>query len=83
MSGDLRPVSGILPFALETKNANRQLIIPLQNANEAALIKELAVFPARHFVTPKESMEKALKEAGIKEKRKRKKSRKQKQKKKT
>jgi len=49
LSGDLRPVSGILPFALETKNANRQLIIPLQNANEAALIKELAVFPARHI----------------------------------
>ncbi len=49
LSGDLRPVSGILSFALETKKTNRRLIIPTQNANEAALIKDLSVFPATHI----------------------------------
>ena len=50
LSGQLRPVSGILPFAIQTKKAKRKLIIPFENAEEASLVKDLAIFPAKHII---------------------------------
>ena len=35
LSGQIRPVSGILPFALATKKQNRTLIVPQENIAEA------------------------------------------------
>ncbi len=50
LSGKLRPIKGTLPFALATHKAGRTLIIPQQNADEAALIGEAKVFAAKHLM---------------------------------
>jgi magnesium chelatase family protein len=50
LSGELRSVKGILPLALQTKNAKRKLILPVENVEEAALINDLQVFPAQHIM---------------------------------
>ncbi len=49
LSGDLRPVSGVLPAALAARNAGRELILPADNAAEAALVSGLTLRPARHL----------------------------------
>lgn len=46
LSGELRPIQGILPLALATKQANRQLILSYQNLEEAGLISDLNLLPA-------------------------------------
>jgi magnesium chelatase family protein len=50
LSGELRAVEGILPFAIATYQAKRKLIIPWSNRNEAALIEDLTLFPAKHLL---------------------------------
>ncbi len=45
LSGELRAIKGVLPFALETSRAGRNLLIPQLNVSEAALIEKLKVFP--------------------------------------
>jgi magnesium chelatase family protein len=50
LSGRLRPVSGILPFALATKQTSRSLIVPTYNADEAALIADLNILPAKNLL---------------------------------
>ena len=50
LSGDLRGVKGVLPFAMMTKKAGRQLILSKQNAEECSLIKEVMLYPAKHLV---------------------------------
>ena len=49
LTGEMRPVRGILSIARSAKQAGRGLILPLQNADEAALIDGLEVLPARHL----------------------------------
>ena len=39
LNGELRPVRGVLPAAIQTRDINRTLIIPAGNAAEAALVK--------------------------------------------
>lgn len=51
LSGKLRHISGVLPLALAAKKSKRQLIIPQQSANEAALVKDLEILPADHLTT--------------------------------
>jgi len=46
----LRPVSGVLPLAMATRQAGRQLIVPQANADEAALAGDIAVLPADHLL---------------------------------
>ena len=46
LTGELRPVRGILPSALSVRNAGRALVVPRDNAAEAALVDALRVFPA-------------------------------------
>jgi magnesium chelatase family protein len=46
LSGLLRPVSAVLPAALAARDAQRALILPQENAAEAALVRNLAVYPA-------------------------------------
>lgn len=49
LTGELRSVHGCLPIAWSVKAAGRSLILPEQNAPEAALIDNLCVLPARHL----------------------------------
>lgn len=50
LSGELRPIDGILPIVLGAKEAGRCLIVPRANAAEAALVKEAQVFYADHLL---------------------------------
>ncbi len=46
LDGKLRPVSGILPIALETKkNKFKGIILPAENAKEAAIVEDIDVLP--------------------------------------
>jgi hypothetical protein len=45
LSGRLRPVKGVLSIALEARRRNRRtLIVPIQNAEEAAVVEGLDVY---------------------------------------
>jgi magnesium chelatase family protein len=46
LSGELRPVKGVLPVAAAAARAGRSLVLPTGNAAEAALVSELPVYPA-------------------------------------
>ncbi|MEJ2455297.1 MAG: YifB family Mg chelatase-like AAA ATPase [Candidatus Thiodiazotropha sp.] len=50
LSGELRPVSGVLPAALAARTAGRTLIVPQQNAQEAALVSDLKSHAASHLL---------------------------------
>lgn len=50
LSGELRSVQGILPFALQTLRSGRTLITPTDNADEACLAGQLNVLPAKHLL---------------------------------
>ncbi len=50
LSGELRPIYGALPFALAARKAKRQLILPLANADEAALPSEVSILPAGNIL---------------------------------
>ncbi len=47
LGGELRSIAGALPVALQAKQANRELVLPLENAAEAALVNQARLFPAR------------------------------------
>ena len=49
LSGHLRPVQGVLPVAMAARAAGRALILPEENAAEAALVAGLEVRPATHL----------------------------------
>ncbi len=50
LGGSLRGINGALPVALQTKQAGRQLILPLENAAEAALVQAVQLVPARSLL---------------------------------
>ncbi len=50
LSGELRPVRGVLPAALVARDAGRGLILPVDNADEAARVSGLDVIPAHHLL---------------------------------
>jgi len=50
LSGELRPIQGTLPLALGARSANRALIIPFDNALEAALPGDNCVYGANHLL---------------------------------
>jgi magnesium chelatase family protein len=50
LSGELRSVQGILPMVIEAKRVGRHLIVPADNAEEAALVQETDVFFATHLL---------------------------------
>jgi len=59
LSGELRPVNGALPMAISAaQNGIKNLILPLENAKEASVVKDISVFGAaslpeiiKHFTT--------------------------------
>lgn len=50
LRGDIRHVPGTLPAALAARASGRDLILPEGNAEEAARISGLAVYPADHLL---------------------------------
>ena len=50
LGGDLRPIPGSLPVAIHCRNADRQLILPVDNASEAALISNARLLPAQNLL---------------------------------
>ncbi len=50
LSGEIRPVNGILPIALGCRHKKRSLIFPADNHNEVSLVKHLNSYPARHLL---------------------------------
>lgn len=50
LTGELRPVKGILPVVLEANRQGRAVIVPRQNANEAALFSKATVYVADHLL---------------------------------
>jgi magnesium chelatase family protein len=50
LSGKLRTITGTLPLAIAAKNANHSLIIPKYNANEASLVDNINILPAKHLL---------------------------------
>ncbi|MBI1805664.1 MAG: YifB family Mg chelatase-like AAA ATPase [Ignavibacteria bacterium] len=51
LDGTLRPVHGTLPIAVEVrKNGIRGMIVPRENAKEAAMVGELEVYPMESLV---------------------------------
>ena len=50
LTGELRPVRGVLPAARSVHEAERRLILPEANAREAGLIDKLVVQPAKHLL---------------------------------
>ncbi|PVV16594.1 MAG: ATP-dependent protease [gamma proteobacterium symbiont of Ctena orbiculata] len=50
LSGELRPIGGILPAALTARDAGRSLILPEENAAEAGLVNGLQCYPAKHLL---------------------------------
>lgn len=50
LSGEVKPVRGVLPIAVGARRSGaRGLVVPEPNALEAAVVKGLDVYPARHF----------------------------------
>lgn len=50
LSGELREIRGVLPAAVQCRDKKRKLILPKQNANEAALVSELEIMPCSHLL---------------------------------
>jgi magnesium chelatase family protein len=50
LSGELRPVHGILPMAVHTQRAGRALVVPSDNVAEAALVRTASVYAGRHLL---------------------------------
>ncbi len=50
LSGELRPVTGALPAVLAARDANHRLILPKDNADEAALVEDAEVYAADHLL---------------------------------
>lgn len=50
LSGELRPVRGILPATLQAGDAGRRLMVPQANAGEAALVRTAVAYGAAHLL---------------------------------
>lgn len=50
LNGDLRPVRGILPMALEARKAQRQVVVPLENATEASMVSGVSILPVKNLL---------------------------------
>lgn len=50
LSGECRAVDGLLPALIASKQAQRQVIVPLDNQLEASLVKDLPIYTARSLV---------------------------------
>lgn len=49
LSGEMRPITGVLPTALQCRDNHRQLILPAYSSCEASLIQGLTALPALYL----------------------------------
>lgn len=50
LDGGLRPIQGTLPMVIAAKEAGyKQVYLPADNCNEAAVVEGIAIYPARHM----------------------------------
>ncbi len=50
LSGQLKPVSGVLPCAIQVAKSSRQLFLPAANAAEARLVDNVLIVAAEHLI---------------------------------
>lgn len=50
LTGELRPIRGVLPIVIAAKQAGRQLIVPSENVQEASLVQQTKVYSAKHLL---------------------------------
>ncbi len=50
LSGELRPIPGILPFALAAQKANKILVVAAENAEEASCVDDLQIIAAENLL---------------------------------
>jgi magnesium chelatase family protein len=50
LSGEVRPVRGVLPMALKAREAGRQVIVPAENATEASMVSGISILPVKHLL---------------------------------
>ena len=50
LTGNLRDVSGALPFAIAAQKTKRKIILPKKNSLEASLCKNIEIFAADHLL---------------------------------
>jgi magnesium chelatase family protein len=50
LSGELRPIYGVLPVAIQAGRASRELIVPEKNGSEAAMSQQATVYTAKHLL---------------------------------
>ncbi|MCK4866333.1 MAG: YifB family Mg chelatase-like AAA ATPase, partial [Gammaproteobacteria bacterium] len=50
LSGELREIRGVLPAAVQCRDKKRKLILPKNNATEAALVSDLEIIPCGHLL---------------------------------
>ncbi|MDF2182523.1 YifB family Mg chelatase-like AAA ATPase [Neptuniibacter sp. CAU 1671] len=50
LSGELRPIEGVIPAALSCQTAARKLILPVTGAEQAGLVRELTAHAADHLL---------------------------------
>ncbi len=50
LGGDIRPVRGLLPALIQATREGKQVVIPVANAPEAALLRDARVFVADHLL---------------------------------
>ncbi len=50
LSGELREIHGVLPAAVQCRDKKRKLVLPQQNAHEAALVSDLDIVHCEHLL---------------------------------
>jgi magnesium chelatase family protein len=50
LTGDLRPVPGLLPAAIQSQRRQRSLVLPCEQCNEVTVFKQRQVYRARHLL---------------------------------
>ncbi len=50
LSGDLRIIKGVIPVAMQTRNASRKLVLPVGNEIEAGMLKGATILPVNHLI---------------------------------
>lgn len=50
LSGELRAVKGVLPVSLAAREAQRHVVVPIDNAEEAHIVSHINIYPAKHLL---------------------------------
>ncbi len=57
LNGDLRPIKGALPIAIQARKEKfKGILVPKENAREAAIVNDLPVYPIQHLTEAVEFM---------------------------